>query len=335
MNNPSAQPARTPCRKTLWVLFFILLALFAASLGLNCAAIGLVSSSGGSAEGRDEFPNLTEKLSYGTPDGVKVVRIQLHGAIERVEESSFLSLPDRFTRLVRQIRAARQDSDVRAILLEVDSPGGGVTLSDELYHELTLFRKSRDDRRIVALAQDIAASGAYYACLPADKIVAQPTSIIGSIGVILSTVNAAGLAQKIGISGVTIASGENKDLLNPLEPVSDEHVAILRAAVDQSYERFVSLVSEARSIPLKKLRPIADGRVFSADDALKHRLVDSIGYREDALDTLKTLLGADELCVVSYSESISFFEALAARPAWLPDLSALSAAPRPQFLWRP
>ncbi len=334
MNTTSAHAARTPCRKTLWVLFFILLALFAVSLCLNFVAIGRVAASE-TALGRDEYPNLSEKLSYGSPDGVKVVRIQLHGVIERTEESSFLSLPDRFSRLVRQIRAARQDPDVRAILLEVDSPGGGVTLSDELYHELSLFRNSSDSRRIVALAQGIAASGAYYASLPADKIVAEPTSIIGSIGVILSTVNASGLAQKIGISGVTIASGKNKDLLNPLEPVSDEHLEILRASVNHSYERFLSLVSEARSIPLKKLRPIADGRIFSADEALKHGLVDSVGYREDALDALKTLLTADSLCVVSYSESISFFEALAARPAWLPDFSALSATPRPQFLWQP
>ena len=334
MNNTSAHVARTPCKKTLWVLFFILLALFAASLGLNCAAIGHLASAE-TALGRDEAPNLSEKLSFGSPDGVKVVRIQLHGVIEHTEESSFLSLPDRFSRLVRQIRAARNDPKVRAILLEVDSPGGGVTLSDELYHELSLFRKSSDSRRIVALAQGIAASGAYYASLPADKIVAEPTSIIGSIGVILSAVNAAELAQKIGISGVTIASGENKDLLNPLEPVSEQHLEILRAAVNHSYERFISLVSEARSIPLKKLRPIADGRIFSADEALKHGLIDSIGYREDALDTLKTLLSADSLCVVTYSESISFFETLAARPPWRPDLSALSAPPRLQFLWQP
>jgi protease-4 len=245
--------------------------------------------------------------------------------------------------LLRKLRAARLDDEVEGLLLEIDSPGGAVSVIDEIHHEITRFKESSPDRKIVVLVRDIAASGGYYISLPADAIVAQPTSIIGSIGVIMQTINVQSLAEKIGVTDVTVKSGANKDLLNPLRPVDPEQVAILQRSVDATYDRFVGLVSTARGIPEKKLRAsIADGRIFDASDALSNHLVDALGYREDAMARLAAELGldsADDLFVVTYKEDQTFFEALFAEMSSpvtrLSSRATSLLSPRLLYLWRP
>jgi protease-4 len=157
---------------------------------------------------------------------------------------------------------------------------------------------------------DLCCSGGYYAAAPADCIMARPTTLTGSIGVIMSTVNIAELANKIGLEGVTIASGGNKDLLNPLKPVDTNHVAILQRPIQQLYDRFVGIVAKGRKLPTETVRTLADGRVFSAEDALKNKLVDCIGHEADAMKQLKKLAKGD-VRIYGYSDKNdirSFFE---------------------------
>lgn len=335
---PSA-PAR--CRHlSFWIVIVALVGVLFLSLMLNLTAVGLLAGASqpvGGGQGEDEFPQFSETHSYGSGT-TKVVRISFTGILTRQLDGGWLGTTDPVEDCLRQIRAARQDKHVAAILLEVDSPGGEVTAADEIHRELTLFKESREDRKIAVLVHDLAASGGYYISLPADHILAQPTALIGSIGVILQTLNIQGLSEKIGVTDTTIKSGKNKDLLNPFHPVDPEQVKLLQDSVDAMYGRFVDLVAEGRSLKKSDLKDLADGRLFTAEEALGHKLIDGIGYWNEAMDGMCDLLGVDDIFVVTYETEKSFFDLLMGARSPLPGLqSLLSAAgiPRRQFLWRP
>lgn len=333
-------PSRTCRHGAFWAVILALVAVLGVSLMINLTAVGVLSGSAKpllDQRGEDEFPSFTETHSYGAGT-TKVVRIWFSGILTRELEGGWLGSVDPVEDCLRQIRAARQDDEVAAILFEVDSPGGDVTAADEIHRELTLFKESRADRRIVVLVHDLAASGGYYVSVPADRIIAQPTALIGSIGVILQTLNVQGLSEKIGVTDTTIKSGKNKDLLNPFHPVDPEQVALLQESVDAMFARFVELVAEGRALKKKDVLPLADGRIFTADQALKLKLIDGIGYWDEAFDELAGLLGADDLYVVAYQVEKSFFEQLLGVRSPLPGLRSLfsaAATPRRQFLWRP
>ena len=317
MSSASARSARPGA---FWIVFFALVAVLGISLMLNLTAVGLLAGQAPAAPhdgyGEDEFPQFSETHSYGAGTA-KVVRIWFTGILSRELDMGWLGTADPVEECLRQIRAARQDDEVAGLLFEVDSPGGEVTAADEIHRELTLFKESRADRKIVVLVHDLAASGGYYVSVPADRIVAQPTALVGSIGVILQTLNVQGLSEKIGVTDTTIKSGKNKDLLNPFRPVDPEQVALLQESIDAMHARFVDLVAQGRGLKASEVRPLADGRIYTADEALKHKLVDAIGYWDEAFAEMAGLLGA--------------------RPR-LPDLRALwsgAAAPRRLFLWKP
>lgn len=322
------------------VLLGVVCAMLVASLFLNCTAASLLSRGGGNGDGpEDEFPDFNEVASYGDA-GPKVVRIACRGAIIREgAESLFGAASDPVESILRQIRRAANDEEVEGILLEVDSPGGGVTASDEIYHELMLFKESAEGRTVVGLVGDMAASGGYYVMLPCDEIVAQPTAVVGSVGVLMTGVNAAGLARKAGIEDATVKSGANKDLMNPLKPIDEAQVAILQAAVDADYERFLGLVAKHRKIAKGKLRPLCDGRIFSAEDALKHGFVDRLGYFEDALEALGKRLESEEgVRLVKYERSHGLLdELLGVKSPLEPLVSTLQGrgAARREYRWRP
>jgi len=322
------------------VLWTVVCAMLAASLFLNCAAASLLAGNAGSGEEpEDEFPKFEEIASYGS-EGAKVVRIACRGAILREgAESLFGTATDPVEAILRQIRRAANDEEVEGILLEVDSPGGGVTASDEIYHELVRFKESAEGRVVVGLAGDMAASGGYYVMLPCDEIVAQPTAVVGSVGVLMGGVNAAELARKVGLADATVKSGANKDLMNPLKPVDEAQVAILQAAVDADHERFLGLVARHRNLAKSKLKPLCDGRIFSAEDALKHGFVDRLGYFEDAVEALKTRLDSPEgVRLVKYERRRGVLdELLGVKSPLAPLVSTLQGRDgvRREYRWRP
>jgi protease-4 len=234
--------------------------------------------------------------------------------------------------ILGQIRAATTDSEVQAILLEVDSPGGSVTPSDEIYAALKKFKDEDEERVVLVFIRDIGASGAYYAAMAADYIMAEPTAIVGSVGVIMQTLNMKGLGEKVGLSSVTIASGKNKDMLNPFEEVDPLHLAMLQELVDGMQDRFATIVETSRGF---ENRDLLDGRVFSAPQALENNFIDGIGYWEDAVNSLTTLLDVDEVYLVRYSEPMGFFDSLMA--SRLPQVPSFKTMESPRFLyqWKP
>jgi len=304
----------------------------AVFVGRNLKNSDLATLNGGS----DQFPKLVERWSYGHGD-VKVARIHLDGVIIRHEPTGLLGARvDKIQEIVYQVRAATNDKDVRAIVFEIDSPGGAVTPSDELYRVLNSFRESRSDRRVIAFAKDLAASGGYYAAMSADWIIAQPTSVVGSIGVIMQSLNWKKLTDDIGIRDITIKSGKNKDLLNPFRETSDEHLGILQNMIDSMHARFKGIVQESRNIDTETLNELADGRVYTAEQALDYHLIDQVGYWEDVVDRTSEVLGVESVRFIKYYRHTDFFTLLTQiRTPWhAPSLMDLQS-PRIMYLWKP
>jgi protease-4 len=251
-----------------------------------------------------------EQWSAGvnSDDAIKVVRIKLSGAISRELTGSVFNGGIDAASAVgarNRIRAAKNDKSVKSIILEINSPGGEVTMSDLVWNELKEFKASATNRVVFAHLMDMACSGGYYVAVAADYIYALPTTITGSIGVIIPAYNASELAEKIGVKPVSIASSGNKDLLNPLAPTNPEHIAIVKKTIDSAYERFVDLVADGRKLSKNRVKEIADGRIFSAQDALDNKLIDGIGYERDMLKFVSSKLGG-KIKVVKYETDFSF-----------------------------
>jgi protease IV len=295
------------------VMFFIVLGLIgaiaaagffkavkSAALENNFADNGLY--------GRDEYPALTEIWSSGDGDAMtKVVRIPVKGFITlNANESMFGKTMSSTSSALQAIKRATLDYDVKAIILEVNSGGGGITASDIVHNALINFKESDPDRKVVAIFGDVAASGAYYIATAADYIISRPTSVTGSLSVIMQSINIYQLAQKIGIEDVTIASGNNKDMLNPLKQVDPSQRALLETMIQQMHNRFVEVIMAGRGLSEEEVRKIADGRIFTSQQARDLELIDEIGYYEDAESVCAKILGVDKIKVYRYQQAFDW-----------------------------
>jgi protease-4 len=273
----------------------------------------------------------------------KVLLIDLAGVLA---EEPILTLESRpqvplLARVREELEMAEDDDRVRAVVLRINSPGGTVTASDILYHEITSF-KARRKIPVVACILDVGASGGYYIALAADRIVVHPTTVTGSIGVLMLTVNASGLLEKIGVSASYVTSGDFKDMGSPFRSVRPEERAIFQNLIDRFYGRFVELVARSRKLDEARVRAFADGRVYTAGQALELGLVDQIGYLEDAIKAGKSAAGLDEARVVTYHRPRQYRATIyssAETPApvtGIPELARLVVSgPRFLYLWWP
>jgi len=199
------------------------------------------------------------------------------------------------------------DSNNRGLILFVDSPGGGVYESDELYLKLKEYKETTD-RPVYAAMGSIAASGGYYISTAADKIFANRNTWTGSIGVTIGTIyDITELLEKYGVKTITITAGENKAMGSMVEPLTEEQRAIFQSLVDEAYEQFTGIVSEERGIALDEVKAIADGRIYTAKQAHKIGLIDSIGTFDDALNDMReeyNLWGCEVVDVVFRDNSL-------------------------------
>lgn len=333
----------TPPRSSVgfWIVILLLgfglLVSLALNLGLAVAVAG--KSSHSLVDGDyavDEYPDLTEVWSYGEGD-VKAVRIPVVGVIMREAEEGLFAVPqDKIELILAQVRAARNDDDVKAIIVEVDSPGGGITASDEIYRALMDFKESAEGRTVVVFMRDLAASGGYYVAMAGDWLIAQPTTVLGSIGVIMQSMNIKGLSEKIGVRDVTIKSGANKDLLNPFNEVDPAQRAMLQEMIDAMYRHFLGIVQQSRDIEEAKLKEMADGRIFVSQQALALKLVDQIGYWEDVLAKTAELLDVETVKVVRYEQHVDFMSWFLGVRQKLNPMSWFDLQrPRMLYLWQP
>ena len=247
-------------------------------------------------------------------------------------------------RVREELQKAEEDDAVKALIVRINSPGGTITASDLIYREIDTF-KTRRKIPVVAVMMDVAASGGYYAALAADRIVALPTTVTGSIGVIMLTVNAQGLMEKIGVAPLAIKSGELKDAGSPFRPLTAQERAVFQSVIGQMYGRFVTLIAGSRKIPEDRVRSFADGRIYTAEQAKALGLVDEIGYMEDVVAAARKAAGVEEARVVMYQRPkdyrANFYSAApVAAPGLetsLQQLTALvsGAGPRFLYLWWP
>ncbi len=251
--------------------------------------------------GLGELGKMQELTVVESDAAEKVLLVKVDGEITDYGQSTLFSSSEATTASVReQLDIARKDENVRAVIVRINSPGGGVTASDIVYRELMRF-KTDTKRAVVALFMDVAASGGYYIAQAADEIVAHPTTLTGSIGVIALLPDLKGLLEKIGVEVHTFKSGKNKDLGNIFRHMEEEERRLIQSIVDKMYGQFFEVVRKGRPfIPSERLKVLADGRVFLAEEALKEKLIDRVGYFDDALEAAKRHAGIAEARVVTY-----------------------------------
>ena len=211
--------------------------------------------------------------------------------------------------ILEQLKRFREDEDIKAIVIRVDSPGGVVGPSQEIYREVV---RTCTTKKVIASMGAVAASGGYYVIAGADGIVANPGTITGSIGVIMEYTNFRELFHKIGLSPVVIKSGRFKDAGSPVRDMTPEDEQLLKDFVDQLHQQFVSAIAEGRRIELEKVQELADGRIYTGQDAKEIGLVDRIGNLEDAIEWAGRLAGIEGEIVPVYPapKKISVFRLL-------------------------
>ncbi|QDU25192.1 Putative signal peptide peptidase SppA [Anatilimnocola aggregata] len=308
-------------------------------VGLFIAGLIVIGQWSALAEYFDVTNGLEEKyVSGGKFSSDKIAVISIEGVI--MEGDGFVK---------QQIDRVREDKDVKAIIVRVDSPGGTVTGSDYIYHHLKRLREDKGKIPLVVSMGSMAASGGYYVSMAVDDqenvIFAEPTTTTGSIGVIIPHYDLTGLLDKLDVKDDSIASHERKQMLSMTKHISPEHRELIQAYVDESFGRFKNIVKSGRPIFQKDesaLDQLATGEIFSADQAVKHGLVDKIGFLEDAVARALELakLEKDSVRVVKYKRPASLFDigAMAKAQQGSANISALTgllemSTPRAYYLF--
>ena len=317
-----------------------------ALLGGVAAGLALASGSGCVSIhllGGSRRP-LVESVVHGET-GPKILLLDIEGMINEAPERSWLGLrrgESTVSRVREQLDRAREDSAVRALLLRINSPGGTATASDIAYREILDFKRERDVP-VVAQLMGIATSGGYYVAMAADRVIAHPTTVTGSIGVRFASVNVVGLMQKLGIEDQTLTAGEHKGAGSPLRRMTAAERAQIQSILDDMHERFKGVVAAGRGgLDAEQIDELADGRVFSAPQAEALGLVDGIGYLDDAVAECEQLAGLAASRVVTYHRPREWKQNLYTGPlvpvrVKLELASPLPEIPRPGFLylWAP
>lgn len=274
----------------------------------------------------------------------KILLMDVSGVLSDEQTGPLLgSAPPRVpivARVREELQKAEDDDSVKALIVRINSPGGTITASDLIYHEIDTF-KTRRKIPVVAVTMDVAASGGYYAALAADTIFALPTTVTGSIGVIMLTVNAHGLMEKIGVAPLAIKSGEMKDAGSPFRPLTPQERAVFQTVIDDMYGRFVTLIARSRKISDDRVRAFADGRIYTAEQAKALGLIDEIGYMDAVVAAARKAAGVEEARVVMYQRPKDYranYYSVAPAPtpglaASLQQLTAVVSGSGPRFLY--
>ncbi len=278
-------------RSALWALLGVGLGFSLPAL--LCGFLFVVGMIGLGIAGAAAGGGTSATSGGGFGDAVAVVRVE--GVITHSDSSEF-SNDAASGRVIADLEAAAGDDTVKAIILRVDSPGGTVTGSAQIYETI----KSIDKPVVVSMA-GVAASGGYYVSAPADYIIARPDTTTGSLGVVLTLYDAQELAEKVGVKVNSITSGPNKTIGSPWEDMTAEQQEILEAFINESYDEFVRIVADGRHLDEETVRELADGRIYSGRQALEIGLVDELGNFDDAVAKAAALGGiAGEPRIVEY-----------------------------------
>ncbi len=234
----------------------------------------------------------------------KIIIVDISGTITAEKRRSLIGAdkePDSLVaRIKEELNKAAEDNKIKAVILRINSPGGTVTACDIIYKEIEKFKKKKNIF-VAACLMDVAASGGYYIANAADAIIAHPTTITGSIGVIAMKFNFKGLMDKIGIEEESIMSGDKKDIFSYFRAMEDDERKIMQGIIDSLYGRFVEAIDEGRkNLTADEIKPLADGRVYTAQQALDNKLIDGIGYLDDVINIAKKATDLADARIVTY-----------------------------------
>ena len=242
---------------------------------------------------------LLPDLDFSTQDRVALIRIE--GVILDAQAT------------ISELKQYSENPLVKAIVLRIDSPGGGVVPSQEI-HDAVKRVKNKSNKAVIASMGTVAASGGYYIAAATDRIIANPGSLTGSIGVIMEMANFEGLMKKVGVEGVVIKSGRFKDVGSPLRKMSDEERKLLQSLMDDVHQQFIQAVADGRSLEVSDVEPLADGRIYTGRQAKEARLIDELGDLDDAIHIAADIAGMEgEPKVVEPRKRFSFREIIESR----------------------
>ena len=337
MEESGTEPRRRR-RAWPWVLGAIVLLLLLTIGAIVLVVLLALGSTSGAAQ-----PTRWEEDYISGSGSNKIAVLPVSGTISEDESSNPISTQTSSTPgvLLSQLEQASRDNKVKAVILEVDSPGGSVVASDEMHGDILDF-KHKTGKPVIVSMQDTAASGAYYISTAADKIVANRSTFTGSIGVIMELLNFSKAANKYGVTQVDITSGKFKDMGSPWKKISPQDRKVFQNLVNNSYDQFVSVVSKGRSMPQSKVRKIADGRVYSGLQAKKLGLVDQLGNLDTAVSDARSMAKIKKATVVRYTQPPGLLSSLTARLAPQPpeavqvmQAAGLDPTPRLEYIYRP
>ncbi|MBC2037675.1 signal peptide peptidase SppA [Listeria booriae] len=275
-----------------WIALGIVVALLVVS-GITKITSTLLASDEETMSLTDSLmaidSDVTEMVLEDGDENNRITVLTINGAIQDTGSSDSLlggSEGYNHTDFMDQLEMIREDDTVAGVLLNVNSPGGGVVESAQIRDKILQIKKEKKLPVYVSFGS-MAASGGYYVSAPADKIFASPETLTGSIGVIMQGYDFSELMKKVGISDNTIKSGEFKDIMSSTRPMTAEEKAIMQSMIDDSYGQFVKVVAQGRHMTEAEVRKIADGRIYDGRQAKANGLIDAFGYEENALDALK------------------------------------------------
>src|SRR5882724_11883360 len=294
-----------PRRRTGWIVYAVIITFFLfVSVLANLALFGFVFGKGhGGSVTTSQQRRYEERFVDGDEDAKdKIAVIYVSGIISSAEDG-YSSEGGMVTDIEDQLQQAVDDKHVKAIILRINSPGGEVVASDEIYQAVLA---AREKKKVVASIDTVGASGAYYIAVGADYIIANELSITGSIGVIMESFTYGDLAQKIGVKFYTFKSGKYKDIMNPAREPTEDEKALVQGLIMEVYEKFVGIVADERDMEVDELKNgLADGRILSGKQALEAGFVDGVGYFDDAIDKAEELAKIKKAKVIRYSEPFS------------------------------
>jgi len=295
----------------------IALALLAAAAG-GCAVISVPLSLSSHEVELREFEMKPAKGYFVTH---KILLLDITGAISGEPSSGWLSeSPSTLADIRDALDKAEKDDRIKAVILRINSPGGEVTASDAIYDQIRRFKRARAEagKPVVVIASmlSVGASGGYYVALAADKIYAHPTTITGSIGVVAMFPKLAELTRKIGVDVRVIKSADKKDIGSMWRDFTPDEQKILQDSIDEMFERFIAVVAENRpGLTKESVRRLADGRIYTAKQALENHLIDEILYLDDAMERAKSQARIPDASVVTYRRTSDFRGGIYSRSA--------------------
>ncbi|QDP99774.1 signal peptide peptidase SppA [Lysinibacillus fusiformis] len=286
-----------------WVALIIAGVLLVVSLGINTVFAIFKSDFFGSFDSLMAGNNLEvfETVIEGEDYNKRIAYLKVDGTIQDIGSSSLwqpVAYDHQF--FLEQLDNILYDETVQAIVLSVNSPGGGVKESAEIYKKLLEIKEERQIPIYVSM-DSMAASGGYYIAAPADKIFAHRDTITGSIGVIMQSINYQELAEKVGVKFQTFKSGEHKDMLSPMRDVTEEERAMMQDMINETYEEFVDIVEKGRNMSEADVKKVADGRILGGTKALEAGLIDEIGDEEATIAALRADYGLEDAALFEYS----------------------------------